>query len=80
MLYDEMKRILVSNVAVVTFTKVSDGSTRVMMCTLIESFLPTVLGTRKDKSKPQTVIPVWDIEANDWRSFRLDKIISVEIL
>ncbi len=72
---EDLVKILKASIAVVTFTKI-DGSTRVMKCTLQEDFLPPLTGSNHKRS--QEVLPVWDVEANGWRSFRLDSIISVE--
>lgn len=60
----------------ITFTK-RDGTERVMLCTLMESELPSRSenGESKREHSPD-VQPVWDIEANGWRSFRWDSLVS----
>lgn len=75
----EVKETLQSNVATVTFTK-ANGEERVMKCTLKEEFLPP---RNEDGAEERLVnldvLPVWDIEAEGWRSFRIDSIKNVEI-
>lgn len=72
----EMSEVLKNNVCVVSFEKV-DGEFRKMKCTLMESYLP-----KSESSKgtprifPDDVLPVWDIEKEAWRSFRVDKVLS----
>ena len=70
----EIKDILTQYVAQVVFTKV-DGSTRVMKCTLISAFLPPLEGSSNKKS--EEVLPVWDLEADGWRSFRIENVKTV---
>lgn len=61
----------------VKFTKV-DGSVRDMVCTRDSTIIPPQEpSTRKKKENP-TVCSVWDVEANGWRSFRYDSVISAE--
>ncbi len=69
---------LKSSVVHVTFTKV-DGSMRVMKCTKNLELVPT------EKYPAQSALPttvnesihrVFDIEKQDWRSFRKDSVIS----
>lgn len=74
--------------ATVEFTK-SDGSRRVMICTLNEDHgakyhsndsdvtKPTT-SARKDRAVNNEVRTVWDCEAGAWRSFRWDRLIRVE--
>ena len=59
----------------VTFTKVN-GEERVMDCTLQEYMLPeTVESNRKQN---EAVLPVFDINKGEWRSFRMDSITKIE--
>lgn len=61
----------------VTFTKV-DGTTRVMKCTLQEGVaIPHEKTTDRVKEANDNILPVWDIEKNAWRSFKLDTITQV---
>lgn len=73
---------LKNEVVSVKFKKLS-GDDRVMQCTLQESVIPkTVKDDAMSQKKVRAVSPevcsVWDTEANGWRSFRWDSIISVE--
>ena len=61
------------------FTK-SDGSERVMKCTLREDY--TVKPEKKTdrvKKPNDNVISVWDVEWNGWRSFKYDNLLEVHI-
>ena len=55
----------------ITFTK-KDDSLRVMKCTLMESKIPSTKESNKKKSEES--IAVFDLEVNEWRSFRYDSI------
>jgi len=61
----------------VTFTK-KDGSERVLKCTLVESRIPE---NKRPKDKTTGVssneaVRVFDVEKQDWRSFRWDSVKS----
>lgn len=61
----------------VTFTK-SDDTQRVMLCTLKEGVVvPHQKKTERVKKVNDDVIPVWDIENQAWRSFKLSAVQSV---
>lgn len=72
---DEMRVLLQQGVATVTFTKV-DGSERVMKCTLKRDVLPEkeTTVTESDKKDNPNLLSVWDIDANGWRSFKVDSV------
>lgn len=75
----EVRDILKENIVEVVFTK-RDGSERRMFCTLIDEFLPSkgeeiLTQTTEHNNK---CITVWDLEADSWRSFRIDSIKSLE--
>jgi glutaredoxin len=60
----------------------ADGTIRVLKGTLHPKFLPVVnigLGevTKAPKSLNARLVTVFDVEANDWRSFNIDTVISV---
>jgi hypothetical protein len=74
---DEIREILANHLAKVTFTK-KDGSRREMICTLIAEALPELVGSKAKKS--MEVLPVWDMEKEAWRSFRIDSVEKVEVL
>jgi hypothetical protein len=77
----EILDLLNQTVCEVTFKKV-DGEIRVMQCTLKEELLPvkTVLAedtVAKPRAKPPGVISAWSLDRGDWRSFRINNVISV---
>ena len=82
-----LRELLSESVVKVTFTK-KDGSERVMSCTLSENLIPKapihVTNTNNpiDFSKTRKinteVQPVFDIEAQSWRSFRWDSIKQID--
>jgi hypothetical protein len=62
----------------VTFTKVN-GDERIMRCTLHKDLIPQAtktdsLSTKKVREINLEVIPVWDMKAEGWRSFRVDSV------
>ena len=61
----------------VTFTKVN-GETRVMPCTLKEDVIPAVesKGTKKPN---ESVVSVWCTDKREWRSFRVDNVVDLQI-
>ena len=81
-LRDWLKNILHQTDAVeVTFQK-KDGTNRIMNCTLKEGIVvPYERLTDDVKKVNHEVCPVWDIDINEWRSFRYESItkISFEI-
>ena len=61
----------------ITFTKVN-GDERGMDCSLQEHILPP---TNPDNRKEnEEVLPVFDINKGEWRSFRLDSVTNIEVL
>ena len=61
----------------VTFTMVN-GETRVMPCTLKEDIVPTV--EHKGTKKPnEAVVSVWCLDKREWRSFRVDNVVDLQI-
>jgi hypothetical protein len=75
-----LRDLLKSEVVTLTFTK-KDGTQREMVATLSESRIPKTekssesAGTRKYSDEAQ---PVYDIEAEGWRSFRWDSLSKLE--
>ena len=67
-----------ADVATVVFTK-ADGSERTMLCTLVETKIPT---DKQPKSETQTsstagsAVRAFDIEKGEWRSFRFESVKS----
>lgn len=65
----------------VTFTK-KDGTERVMECTTNPELVPAEpvtesLTPKREKKPNEEVMPVYDIKAKGWRSFRWDAVKSV---
>ena len=76
---DWLKGLLKDSVVTVVFTKV-DGSEREMKATLKEDLLPVVESTgtpKPERKKSDEVLAVFDTEAEGWRSFRWDSIVSI---
>jgi len=61
----------------VEFTKI-DGSIRSMKCTLMEEFITKYINkTDTKKQVKEDIFVVWDLDKNDWRSFKYDSIINI---
>ena len=65
----------------VIFNK-KDGTERIMECTTSPELVPKVeinenIEPKKDKKKNEDVMPVYDLEAKAWKSFRWDSIKQV---
>lgn len=77
---ETLDELLHVDVLTVTFTK-KDGSERVMRCTLRDDLLPpkpVVEGEAKPARKVnKDVVPVYDMDAKGFRSFRLTSIKKV---
>lgn len=77
---ESIRSQLRQSVMKVNFTK-TDGTVREMICTLQESFtIPYEKKTDKQKPENNDILAVWDVEKHAWRSFRVDSIISAEIV
>ena len=63
----------------VIFTKLN-GEERDMICTLREDLIPQAtkdpITQKKVREVNKEVIPVWDVKAEGWRSFRVDNVVS----
>lgn len=84
--YDEMRDTLTSllreGLVTVTFQKESTGSYRDMICTLASRFLPAsseLKATKTRKPNPDVCV-VYDMEREDWRSFRFDTVIQFKTI
>jgi hypothetical protein len=72
---------LKGNVARVKFKKVN-GELRDMRCTLREDLLPPVIESATSKRQTDAndqVVAVYDLDAEGWRSFRIDSVIEMNI-
>lgn len=72
---------LKDGICTVVFTKKS-GEARKMVCTLMSEELPEQTTVKKTtdvvKKVNEEVVSCYDIEAEGWRSFRIDSIVSFE--
>lgn len=73
-----VRNLLRASVLDITFTK-SDGSSRIMKCTLNEEFIPKFEKSENPRKPNPDVCPVWDMENQAWRSFRWDSITKIDI-
>jgi hypothetical protein len=76
-----LKGVLTVQPATITFTK-KDGTERVMNCTLRSDMLPAV-EIKEDKTprkQNDSVLSVYDIDAQGWRSFTLSSVKRVEFV
>lgn len=75
---DGLKTTLSQGEAVVSFTKLN-GQERVMRCTLQEGIIPPYSEKGTQKNPPSgDVLVVWDLDIDEWRTFRYDRITSVK--
>ena len=76
---DELKSYLISGAVSVTFTK-KDGCERVMRCTVNEQNIPSELLPKGTGAKVTTEVQkVFDLDAQAWRSFRLDSVKTFQV-
>ena len=73
--------LLNDGVCEVTFKKV-DGELRVMQCTLKADIVPVKQSLTEDaavktRAKAPGVVSAWSLDRRDWRSFRVNNVISV---
>jgi hypothetical protein len=78
---DSLSVFLQENICKVLFTKV-DGTKRDMTCTLRSDLLPDKYISLQEESSTTrpvnvNVLPVFDVDKREWRSFRVDSIIRV---
>jgi len=75
-LKDAIHDKLVNGVVKVIFTK-KDGTERVLICTLRQDLIDYEYDfSRKPRRRSDEVLAVWDLESKDWRSFRIDSVLS----
>ena len=74
---DWLQGVLKMHTVDLTFRK-KDDTIREMKCTLIESMLP-VIEKKTDRVRKENTdaLSVFDLEKNEWRSFRYDSIEAV---
>lgn len=74
----EMMQTLQNGLSEVTFNKIN-GDVRVMTCTLDDTIIPADLLPKTSAmldavEVPQTIIKVYDVKAEGWRSFRVESV------
>lgn len=75
---NEMINNLQEGVCEVIFTK-KNGETRTMLATLEADALPeSTSETTRTTTVNEDVVKCYDVEADGWRSFRVDSVISFE--
>jgi WYL_2, Sm-like SH3 beta-barrel fold len=76
-LKEDVLKTLRAGETTVRFTKV-DGSEREMRCTLSDVHIPTDKHpkTSQSSSTAGSAIRVFDLDKSEWRSFRLESLIS----
>jgi glutaredoxin len=79
---DKVKDMLAADVVTIVFTK-KDGSERVMRATRKADLLPPqvdleeAISNKPKKETPDHIYPVYDVEAEGWRSITWDKITQI---
>ena len=77
-LYDWLKGVLKEGNVDLEFVK-KDGSTRKMVATLKESVIPQYeKKTNREKKATIETMSVFDVELQEWRSFKLDNIKTIK--
>jgi hypothetical protein len=73
-----VKTRLTEGIVTLTFQK-SDGSNRLMKCTLQPALLPPQNPSSQPGPPNEALQVVWDLEANGWRSFRWERLTDVQV-
>jgi len=73
------RHFIQSHEATVLFRKV-DGSLRTLQCTLNPFVVPPVTSQRPGRTPNNDVCVVWDVVQDDWRAFRWDSVVKVELV
>jgi len=80
MTYEEIVNTLRLSVVNLSFTKVKDGAVREMRATLVSDKIPEDKMPKTDVNsnteKNQIAVRVFDLDVNDWRSFRVDSLLT----
>lgn len=76
---EDVERALGTGLSRVTFYKV-DGDLREMVCTRDPSIIPSdrLPSAGANRPKSSTVIPVYDVHQDGWRSFLLENLVALE--
>lgn len=78
--YETIVKTLRENTVCLSFTKVKDGGVRNMTATLRSDLIPTDKVPSTDANanteKNQIAVRVFDLDLGDWRSFRVDSLLT----
>lgn len=76
--HEQILELLHQSDCEVTFKKVN-GELRVMPCTLRSEALPEKLLSENKRIREHNtnVISVWSLDRREWRSFRVDNVVSI---
>jgi hypothetical protein len=78
--YNEIVNTLRESVVNLSFTKVKDGGVREMKATLVSDMIPEDKMPKTDANanteKNQLAVRVFDLDLNEWRSFRVDSLLT----
>jgi len=69
--------LLANSTITITFTK-KDGTLRTMKCTRNTAFIPTEQLPKEGSTESTTAVPVFDLDAQGWRSFIPSNITRIE--
>ena len=77
---EEILNVLRENTVNLSFTKVKDGLTREMRATLVSDMIPLDKmpkgGTVDQAVGGDSTVRVFDLDLNEWRSFRVDSLLT----
>jgi hypothetical protein len=73
---DKLKTDLVAGPVTIKFIK-ANGEMREMRCTLSPQLVPQQETETKERRQNPDVQAVWDLDKEDWRSFRYDSLLEV---
>lgn len=74
-----LRGVLRMHKTTIVFTK-KDGTERTMVCTLAESKIPSEKTPKNTgKAKSDEALAVFDVENQDWRSFRWDSVKEIRL-
>ena len=77
---EEVVNILKHHVVNLSFEK-KDKTVRNMKCTLKESEIPieNLKSSKQNKNENQEIVPVWDVEKQAFRCFRINSLIQYSV-
>lgn len=77
---DEIINTLRQNIVELSFTKVKDGEVRNMTATLEQGYIPEEKmpksGSVDQSVGGESTVRVFDLDLNEWRSFRVDSLLT----